>query len=394
MRVIFHIDMDAFFAAVETLCRPQLAGKPVMVCGDPDTRSVVAAASYPAREYGIHSGMPTPVAKRLCPDGIFLAGDPEKYVSVSLQLNALFRRFSPCVESFSIDESFLDMTETHHLYGGAVSAAHQIKRAIRREFGLTASIGVGPNKLLAKMASKMEKPDGLTILGPEELDRAFVPLPVDKLFGIGEQTRQKLEVLGVRTIGDLARTPKATLEKLFGVVGELLHEAAHGRDSSPVVPDAEQPPPKSVGNSYTLLRDTRTWDTLSRVLQGLCLKVARRLREGHHAGRTVTVTLRFADFTTITRAATSGRYLDLDREIFELARQIFLDAWQDEEIRLLGVSVSNLVHSARERQLPLFGYRYWRKYHDLLATVDALRDRYGERVVTWASLLKMKGRSE
>ena len=394
-RIILHVDMDAFFAAVEELCDPGLAGKPVMVCGNRDTRTVVAAANYEARKYGVSSGMPLGMAKVKCPYGVYVEGDPEKYVYASLRMNDVCRQFSPVLERYSIDESFLDITGTAKFFGGPIETGRALKRRIKEQFGLTVSVGIGPNKILAKTASKLEKPDGLTRLTEADIPARFHPLPVTKLFGLGGRTEEKLKHLGVETIGDLARVPKEILHQLFGVYGLYLHEASNGRDPSPVVPEAETPPPKSVGNSYTLLKDSNDENHLLRVLLGLSSKVGRRLRENGQRGRTVTVTIRLYDFTTITRARTLPVHVDRDKEIYEAARDIFLGQrakspkYRD-PVRLLGVSVSGLADEQAGAQPWLFGRNYWHKYDAMIRAADRIRDRYGERVLTWARLVRCR----
>jgi len=387
-RIIIHVDMDAFFASVEQKTDPSLEGKPVMVCGGLESRTVVAAASYEAREYGIHAGMPLAVARVKCPNGIFIEGDPQKYIYTSIRLNDLYREFTPIVEEFSIDESFLDVTDVAERYGGTVEMAGQIKSKVNERFGLACSIGIGPNKILAKTASKLDKPDGLTVLSREDVPTKFKTLPVGKLYGVGEETAKKLEMLGVRTIGQLADLPVPALKKVFGVIGELLHDAANGIDNSPVLTQAEQPPPKSIGNEYTFQRDTRDEEVIHSVLLGLCSKVARRLRKGGHAGRTVTLKIRFSDFTTISRGNTPGGCMDLDKEIFDVAHEILAKAQKHKAIRLLGVSVSNLIHTPPEKQRSLFDYSFWKKYKKVIESVDKARDKYGERAVVWAALIK------
>ena len=387
-RIILHADMDAFFAAVEQKADPSLQGKPVMVCGGLETRTVVAAASYEARKYGVHAGMPLAVARVKCPDGIFIEGDPQKYIYTSIRLNDLYREFTQIVEEFSIDESFLDITDVAQRYGGPVELARQLKAKVKERFGLVCSVGIGPNKLLAKTASKLDKPDGLMVLNHEDVPTKFHPLPVGKLYGVGEETAKKLEMLGVRTIGQLAKLPVPALKKVFGVIGELLHDAANGIDNSPILTEAEQPPPKSIGNEYTFQRDTLDEEVVHNVLLGLCSKVARRLRKGGHAGRTLTLKIRFADFTTISRSRTVDDYMDLDKEIFDVANDILSKVQKRKAIRLLGVTVSHLTHTPPEKQRSLFDYSYWKKYKKVIESVDKARDKYGERAIVWAALLK------
>ena len=387
-RTIIHIDMDAFFASVEQKVDPSLRGKPVMVCGGLNTRTVVAAASYEAREYGVHAGMSLAVARVKCPGGIFIEGDPQKYIYTSIRLNDVYREFTHLVEEFSIDESFLDVADVADRYGGVVELARQLKARVFERFGLTCSVGIGPNKILAKTASKLEKPDGLTVLAREDIPTRFQSLPVGKLYGVGEETAKKLEILGVRTIGQLARIPVPALKKVFGVIGELLHDAANGIDESPVLTAEEQPPAKSIGNEYTFQSDTRDDEVIHSVLLGLCSKVARRLRKGGHAGRTVTLKVRFADFNTISRGRTLEDYMDLDKEIFDVAREVLAKVQRQKAIRLLGVSVSNLTHTPPEKQRSLFDYSFWKKYKKVIESVDKARDKYGERAIVWAALIK------
>lgn len=387
-RTIIHIDMDAFFASVEQKVDPSLQGQPVMVCGGLKSRTVVAAASYEAREYGVHAGMSLAVARVKCPDGIFIEGDPQKYIYTSIRLNDLYREFTHLVEEFSIDESFLDVADVADRYGGVVELARQLKAKVWERFGLTCSVGIGPNKILAKTASKLEKPDGLTVLAREDIPTRFQSLPVGKLYGVGEETAKKLEILGVRTIGQLAGIPVPALKKIFGVIGELLHDEANGIDESPVLTAEERPPPKSIGNEYTFQSDTRDDEVIHSVLLGLCSKVARRLRKGGHAGRTVTLKIRFADFKTISRGRTLEDYMNLDKEIFDLARDILAKVQKQKAIRLLGVSVSNLIHTPPEKQRSLFDYSFWKKYKKVIESVDKARDKYGERAIVWAALIK------
>ncbi len=389
-RVILCVDMDAFFASVEQRCAPrELEGKPVIVCGNTERRSAVAAANYIAREYGIKAGTPITTARRLCPHAVFIEGDPEKYVYTNIRLNEICREFTPVVEAFSIDESFLDITGSAHLFGGPVGAGRRLKERIRQELGLPCTVGIGPNKLLAKTASKLGKPDGLCTLSYDDIPTKFHPLPIEKLYGIGARTAEKLARLGVTTIGHLARLSPKVLERIFGVIGPMLHDAANGIDNSPVITDEEQPEPKSVGNSHTLLEDTRDIRRVLTVLLGLSSKVGRRLRQGGHAGRTVTVVLRYANYQTLARARTLEAPVNLDRDIFAAACGLLDEVWDRRRaVRLLGVSVSNLLHRGQPRQLALFGHQQRQRYSRFLQSVDSVRDRYGEHIAVWAPLVR------
>lgn len=406
-RVIIHIDMDAFFASVEQIGNPRLSKQPVIVCGDPDTRTVVAAANYVARQYGIRSGMPASTARQRCPQAILIEGNPEKYVYFSLKLKSIFDQFSPLVEVFSIDESFLDVTQTHPRYGGPIELAKRIKAELQNRLSLTGTAGIGPSKLLAKMAAGFEKPDGLSTLWKHELPTKFFPLPVEELFGIGEKTAQKLHALRIKSIDDLRHFPVPVLEKLFGVAGKWMHQAANGLDESPVIPEEENPPPKSVGNGYTLEQDSVDEAFLMKVIYALCCKVGRRLRKDCYGGRTLTLSTRFADYTTITRALTTEEFLYLDKDLLRIAKFIYLTAVRDkvglddssrrprhtpgsqrrQPIRYLGISVSNLVSFAGPRQLHLFDMTSSEKYERLVRSMDQVRDMWGERALTWASLV-------
>jgi len=389
-RVILCVDMDAFFASVEQQCAPgSLDGKPVMVCGNTERRSAVAAANYVAREYGVRAGTPITTARRLCPHGVFIEGDPEKYIFTCIRINDICREFTPIVECFSIDESFLDISGSAHLFGGPVETGRRLKARIRQELGIPSTAGIGPNKLLAKTASKLGKPDGLFVLNHNDVPTKFHPLPIDKLYGIGAQTTKKLANIGVTTIGHLARFSRDTLKKMFGILGPMFLDAANGIDHSPILTDAEQPDAKSVGNSYTLSDDTRDVRKVLTVLLGLCSKVGRRMRKGGHAGRTVTLVVRYDNFQTLVRARTVAVPIDLDRDIFATACELLDELWdRNRLVRLLGVSVSNLVHRGEPRQLPLFGHGRRRRTAQFLASVDALRDRYGETVAVWAPLIR------
>ena len=295
--MILHVDMDAFFAAVEQASNPRLIGRPVVVCGDPDRRGTVATASYEARAFGVHAGMPTGEARRLCPGGVFLEGQPEKYRSVSVYLLELYKRITPAVEPFSIDEAFLDLAGTPYDADpeSARRAARTIQRWTSERLGLSATVGIGPNKLIAKMASGVDKPRGLTWFDAEAFRRRFWPLPVEALWGIGGQTTLALGRLGVRTIADLAHFPEERLAGAFGVNGPRMKVAAWGEDLSPVVPYYEGVDARSMGHEFTLLTDLRDTDVLEGLLVRLSDQVARRMRKEGYQGRVVVLKLRYSD---------------------------------------------------------------------------------------------------
>ena len=386
-RTIAHIDMNAFFASVEQMCNPSLRGKPLIICGDPKGRSVVSTASYEAREYGIDSGMPAAEARRLCPNGVFLEGDPKKYVFYSLQLLKIYSRYTSVVEPFSIDEAFLDFSETD--YGGfdkAISTAGRIKSEMRGSFPLlTASIGFGPNKYVAKMASSLEKPDGLVVIKSlSEFRDIFWPKPVERLWGVGEKTKELLNRIGLFTIEDLARAPVSLLRGNMGENGEALHSIAMGRDDTPVVSMEQGIDAKSMGHEHTFRTDIGDADRLEGMLLRLCDQVGRRLRKHDCKAKTICVKIRFKDFTTITRQRSLARYIDDDLEIYRVAGALLRENLKGKKLRLLGVSTSNLEYSGSSvGQLFLDQARR----RGLASAVDSLRDRFGENVLVRAGII-------
>lgn len=384
-RTILHIDMDAFFSAVEVKCNPTLRGKPVIVCGNPERRSVVSTASYEARKFGVRSGMAVSEARRRCPDGVYISGNPEKYIYTSVQILTLYKEFTDRVEPFSIDEAFLEFFDSTRGYRWAVDLARRIKDRIWTRFGLTGSVGIGPNKLIAKMASSLEKPDGLSYVPGERFLVVFGPQPVSKLWGVGEKTERVLNRMGIRTISELAEAPEGMLVQTFGVEGERLHYAANGSDDSPVIPYYEGIEAKSMGHEHTLSRDLADRERLESVILMLSDQVARRLRSHHYLGRTVVLKIRFRDFRTITRQRVLDSFTDEERTIYGVARGLFRIHWKGEKVRLLGVSVSNLARSADPPQSLLFDED--RRHRELLETVDRVRDAFGESSLTRARLV-------
>ena len=390
-RVILHLDMDAFFASVEEVANPHLRGKPLVICGDPSGRSVVSTASYPARVFGIRSGMPVTEARRLCPHAIFWTGSAEKYVHISLQVLDLLKTFTPQVEPLSIDEAFLELTGKAKSLEEAEPIAARIKDEIRGGFGLACTIGIAHNKLLAKLASGRGKPDGLRILREEEFAPEFGPLPVDVLWGIGEKTRQKLEELGIETVNDLAAYPPLKLKRVFGVVGEVMTRMAQGVDASPLTPYYDGPDEKSVGHEHTLGRDLKLGPELRQTLLRLTDQVARRLRRGGRLGRTITVKIRSSNMKTITRRRTLDFHTDDEEVIYHTAREL-LDANAGAgAIRLVGVSVSSLVRVPANLQEPIFEEETRRRH--TITMVDSIRDRFGESAITRAAILGRRRRS-
>jgi DNA polymerase IV len=377
-RVILHVDMDAFFASVEALAAPSLRGLPLVVGGTPGSRGVVATASYEARRFGIEPGMSLTEAESRCRGAVFLAGDPPKYLYYSLRMLQILRAHAPLVEPFSIDEAFVEVTgQAPDLAAGSrIGAA--IQSAIQKALGLSASIGIGPNKLVAKMASRVAKPQGNTVLDREAFQRHFWPLAVSKLYGVGDKTAVALASLGVHTVGDLALAPRAILERAFGVVGVQLMHMAAGSDDTPLIPYYEGVAEKSMGHEHTLARNESDPARLEAVLLRLTEQVARRLRLAGKRGRRVVVKLRFADFRTITRQRTLAHPTDEERTIYPLARTLMRANYEGRPLRLVGVSVADLTSDPGLESL----FASDRRHREVLGAVDELRDRFGENVLT------------
>ena len=339
LRWIIHVDMDAFFAAVEQRDHPEYQGKPVIV-GGLGNRGVVSTASYEARRFGVHSALPMITARRLCPQGIFVAGDHHKYASISLQIMAILNEYSPLVEQISVDEAFLDVTGMELLYASPVDIAREIKRRVKGELALTISAGVAPNKFLAKMASDLQKPDGLVVV-EHGLEKEFLQrLPVEKLWGVGEVTAKSLQSKGIMTIGQLAQLQETQLKTFFGQNAAMIHALAQGCDDRPVVQGREA---KSVGAEETFETDLRDVDAMRTVLMGLAERVGWRLRQERIAGRTITLKLRYGSFQTLTRRRTLADPVQSDETIYRVAVELLE---QQKEIgsgvRLLGITVSQL----------------------------------------------------
>jgi DNA polymerase-4 len=381
-RTILHIDMNAFFASVEQQANPALRGKPIAVIGSAG-RTVITTASYEARACGVKTGMAVHEGKRACPDLILVVGNNRKYTYTSTRIMEIMRDFTPLVEVFSIDEAFLDVTSSLSLFGSAERIAHLIKARIKHQFGLTCSVGIAPNKLLAKLASEMKKPDGLTVILPERVGAILETMPIRELCGIGRQTEHVLTLYGIRTCGDLGRFPVHILTKRFGVVGEKLHRMGLGIDDAPVVPAEAAPDVKSVGHSMTLERDIERRDEILSFLLQLAEMVGRRARKHAVTGKTVTLTIRYADFTTFSVQATERDYTNQSDTIFRAAVRLLDGIVLSQPVRLLGVRLTNLRHHTE--QLPLFAEE--RKKALTTAAMDLVNDRFGSFTLTYGSLL-------
>jgi len=385
-RIILHVDMDAYFASVEEISNPFLKGKPVLVAGDPETRTTVSTANYQARKYGIKSGMPLKQALRLCPDAEIVVGDFAKYLSATARLFEIFKQFTPFVELYSIDEAFLDITGTMHLFGGAEAAAVKIKEKIKDELGLTCSVGISPNKLLSKLASDTVKPDGLTVIKREDVPALFKDLPVEKLWGIGEKLALKLNSLGIRTCRELGDYPVEELTDIFGVNGSVLHSMGRGEYSSEVKLFCHQEECKSMGHSYTLFRDTSNPVLVQSTLYRLCEQVGRRLRKDGYRGKTVTLVVRFSDFETLVRQKSVQSHTDDGGIVYGVALSVMNTFRVKKPVRLVGVSVSNLIKG--QESIPLFERD--RKRELLMSAADRINDRFGEFTVSPGPVLMEK----
>lgn len=349
-RTILHVDMDAFYASVEQLRRPELRGKPVVV-GGTGARGVVAAASYEARAFGVRSAMPALRAQRLCPHAVFVAGDHAHYAEVSGRIMEVFRKVTPLVEPLSLDEAFLDISGARRLHGDGETIAADIRRTVLDREGLHCSVGVAPNKFLAKLATEMGKPSasvegpvpgtGVTVVRRGH-ERGFLrPLPASVLWGVGPKTLEKLRRIGIRTVGDIETMPVELLVRALGEAsGHHLHRLAHAIDDRPVVPDAR---PKSIGHEETFATDIHTHDELHVHLVRMADAVASRVRRHHLPGRTVTIKVRFGDFTTITRSVTVPRPIDTAHAVVRAADTLLGQIDVGVGVRLFGVTLSNLV---------------------------------------------------
>jgi len=384
-RTILLLDMNSFFASVEQQCNPNLVGRPIAVGGPAGTRSVVSTASYEARKFGVHSAMPVNEALQRCPELVMVHGDMRKYIDVSRRVFRICSDYTDLLEIYSIDECFMDVTPTMNLFGGPWRLALDIKRRIREELGLTCSIGIGPNKVLAKLAAGMKKPDGLTEIPPEDVARVLENLPVEKLHGIGDKVAARLKEMAIPTAGILGRTPRERLKRHFGVFGEILQAMGQGTSDSLVVPYYDSPDMKSVGHSHTLGRNTCDWEVLSHTLLRLSEMVGRRLREQGYSGRTVALSVRYSDMHTFSRRRSLPEHIDDGYAIYSVALSILKDqVGNARPIRLIGVCVSNLVRGSH--QLSLFADQRQEK---LLEALDAINDRYGEFTIRRASLLEV-----
>jgi DNA polymerase-4 len=389
-RCIFHIDLDAFFVSVEQALNPELKGKPVIVGGDPARRGVVASASYEARPFGIHAGMPLSKARRLCPQIIFIRANFARYREASNKFMEILGDFSPDIEPLGFDEAYLDVTGYEGPYGSPRKLALAIKERINKEIDIRASVGIGTCKVVAKIASALCKPDGLLEIAPGEEQAFLNPLPIAKLPGVGEKTEQSLKEMGITTIGALASLPLDTIKRRFGATGAVLYSYARGIDDREVEAPGEA---KSISQELTFARDTSDCNFLEATLHNLCQEVCQELRSQNKRTKCVAIKLRYANFKTITRQVTLQEASDVTRVIFATAQQLLSKAMaqQEKPIRLIGIRISSLV--GEEKQLPMFDSKI-KKPERLDKAVDKIRQKYGPTAIKTGDGILSEGNKE
>ncbi|MBL6977441.1 MAG: DNA polymerase IV [Desulfobacteraceae bacterium] len=384
-RSIIHLDMDAFYPAVEALDKPELKGKPVIVGGNRE-RGVVSSASYEARRFGVHSAQPIATAIKLCPEGIFMPVRMTRYKEVSRQVFEIFHCFTPLVEPLSIDEAFLDLTGAERLMGQTKEIAKKIKETVLKKTGLTVSAGVASSKFVAKIASDIDKPDGLIVVPPDRVREFLDPLPVKKMWGVGKITQQALARLNVKTFKDLRQIPVEILEKNFGKHGAAMHLLSMGIDERDVEPEREA---KSIGHEQTFMEDILNPDQARKEILSLSNRIALRMRREEIRGSTVSLKVKYSDFTQITRAATLPEPTDDSMEIYSTSCGLLKKtAVGKRPVRLLGISLSRLSSPEGEKQLFLFDRdKGYRKRKDLNTALDSICDKFGEKSIRPATLI-------
>jgi DNA polymerase-4 len=377
--MILHVDMDAFYASVEERDDPSLVGKPVIVGGSAEGRGVVAAANYEVRKFGVHSAMASARAKRLCPHAVFIKPRMSHYAELSEQIRTIFEEFTPLVEPLSLDEAFLDATGSESLFGSAANIGRQIKHRIRSELHLVASVGVAPNKFVAKIASDIKKPDGFVVVELDDVQAFLDPLPVSRLWGVGKVTGQVFDRLGIRTIGQLRQFPIATLNDLFGSSGEHFWRLAHGLDDRQVVPDREA---KSISHETTFSEDIADREVLRAWLTELAEQVARRLRRHELKGRTVELKVRFADFQTITRSLTLPEPTNITQELLHAGTELLATKLPQHHlpVRLLGFGVKSFDDTGRS-QRQLFDEPDRERHRQLDRVADQISEKFGKLAI-------------
>ncbi len=379
-RVIFHIDMNCFYASVEMAHNPELKGKPIAIAGNPEERKgIIVTSSYEARAKGVKTTMPVWQAKKLCPDLLLMRPNFDRYREASRAIFKMLSEITPLVQPVSIDEGYLDITDTEG-FGTPVEIANYLQQRILKELDIPCSLGIAPNKFLAKMASDMKKPLGITILRKRELSNVLWPLPIEEMHGIGKKTAEKLRKVSIHTIGDLAVHDVYQLKQLLGVNGERMKNLANGIDYRIVDPEAVHDF-KSIGSSQTLAHDSTDWDELHQLLGQLTDNVARRVKRKNATGKSVQLMIRFHNHQTITRSKTLQGYIDEKEDILFVAKELLKKHWNEEPVRLLGVSLQSVEEKSQVgEQLDLFTYRDNAKKEKLYETMEALTDKYGKDI--------------
>ena len=377
--MILHVDMDAFYASVEQRDDPSLLGKPVVVGGTAEGRGVVAASSYEARKFGIYSAMSAHRAKQLCPHAVFIRPRIDHYAAVSNQLRLIFEEFTPLIEPLSLDEAFLDVTASESLLGPAPQIGQQIKSLVQEKLRLTASVGVAPNKFVAKIASDLKKPNGFVVVMADQIQTFLDPLPVGRIWGVGKVTAQVFKRFAISTIGQLRQLSKETLTELFGASGEHYWQLSHGIDNRPVVPDREA---KSISNETTFAEDIRDVDDLKAWLVNLVEQVGRRLRNQDRMGRTIELKIRFSDFKSLTRSMTLGRSTNITSELLEAGIELLCNRLPKNHlpVRLIGFGVSNFDQS-NMMQLQLFDESEREQQRSLDRVSDQIAKKFGKQAL-------------
>ncbi len=386
MRNVLHIDMNAFYASCEQSVETKYKARPLAVAGNPEMRhGIVLTASYDARKFGVKTGMPLWQAKKLCPDIIFTPPDYDLYIHMSHKIMEILTNYSPLVEQFSIDEAWVDITGTEHLWGPPSKAAERIQERIGNQLDLPCSVGMSDNKLLAKIASDIKKPNGITELRADDVETVLWPMPVENLIGVGRNIKESLNRCGIYTIGDLARTPYKFLINMFGKNGHYLYMFAHGVDKTPVRPNYENT--KSFGNSITLPYDYRNRDEIKKVILFLTEEVCGRMRnKGFTAGR-VSLTLKDHTFSSRTHSMTLQDHRYSTEDVFDAVMILFDRFWEKEHIRLVGVSVSKLDIYDYATQLSFLDNVDRAKKENVNIAIDKIRNKYGMNAIQRASLL-------
>jgi DNA polymerase-4 len=381
-KIIVCVDMDAFFASVEQRDNPALRDKPIAVTGAGE-RTIITTSSYEARAYGVKTGMTVYEAKRLCPHIILVVGNNQKYAQACTTLEEICLRFTPDTETYSIDEIFLDVTGSHHLFNGPENLARAIKGTVRSELGITCTVGIGPNILIAKLASDLAKPDGLRWIDEDTVPSVLEALPVKKLWGIGSHTEEKLRAMGISTCGELGRAPLSLLTKKFGVIGERLKAMGNGKLERPL--EIVPPETKSIGHSITVPKDIWKREEIIPCLLRLSERVGRRARRYGYKGKKITLTVRYADFKTFTRQITLPASTNDTGEIYRSAVAILDGIRLRTSVRLFGISLSAL--GKDDNQMALFQDADREKRAAMAKAMDAVNDKFGEHSITFAATI-------